>query len=127
MNEDIFKKIKWSAEGLIPAVIQEFQTGQVLMVAYMNEVSLKKTLESGETVFWSRSRKALWKKGETSGNIQKVQEMLIDCDEDTLLIKVEQKNGACHTGHRSCFYRKWTGRDFVAVGEPIFDPKEVYK
>ncbi|MBI1821111.1 MAG: bifunctional phosphoribosyl-AMP cyclohydrolase/phosphoribosyl-ATP diphosphatase HisIE [Nitrospirae bacterium] len=107
MNDTILKKIKFDADGLIPAVIQEYQTGQVLMVAYMNEASLGQTLETGETVFWSRSRKALWKKGETSGNIQTVKEILLDCDEDTLLIKVDQKNGACHTGHFSCFYRSW--------------------
>lgn len=117
MNADILKKIKWSAEGLIPVVVQDFQTGQVLMVAYMNEVSLKQTLESRETVFWSRSRKALWKKGETSGNNQKVREILIDCDEDTLLIKVEQKNGACHTGHISCFYRKWENNRLSEIEE----------
>jgi phosphoribosyl-ATP pyrophosphohydrolase/phosphoribosyl-AMP cyclohydrolase len=123
MNEDIFKKVKWNAEELIPAVIQDFQTGQVLMVAYMNEVSLRQTLESGETVFWSRSRKALWKKGETSGNIQKVREIRIDCDEDTLLIKVDQKNGACHTGHLSCFYRKWEdARLFESVEEGHSSP-----
>ncbi|MHB8481598.1 MAG: bifunctional phosphoribosyl-AMP cyclohydrolase/phosphoribosyl-ATP diphosphatase HisIE [Nitrospiria bacterium] len=107
MNESILKKIKFNAEGLIPVVIQESRTGRLLMLAYMNETSLRETLKTGETVFWSRSRKGLWKKGETSGNIQTVREILLDCDEDTLLIKVDQKNGACHTGHHSCFYRTW--------------------
>ena len=117
MNERFLKKIKFNSEGLIPVVIQDYQSGQILMVAYMNEASLKATLETGETVFWSRSRKALWKKGETSGNTQSVQEVLIDCDEDTLVMKVEQKNGACHTGHISCFYRKWGEGELTEKGD----------
>jgi phosphoribosyl-ATP pyrophosphohydrolase/phosphoribosyl-AMP cyclohydrolase len=106
MKKELISSIKFNAEGLIPAVVQDVRSGQVLMVAYMNEESLKQTLESGTTVFWSRSRKSLWKKGETSGHIQAVREIFVDCDEDTLLIKVDQKEGACHTGRFSCFYRK---------------------
>jgi len=101
MNE-----LKFDKDGLIPAIVQEHKTGQVLMLAYMNAESLKKTQATGETWFWSRQRKGLWHKGETSGNIQKVKEMYYDCDEDALLLKVEQKGAACHTGGKSCFYRK---------------------
>ncbi|MFV9510596.1 bifunctional phosphoribosyl-AMP cyclohydrolase/phosphoribosyl-ATP diphosphatase HisIE [Tepidibacillus sp. LV47] len=96
-------QIKWNEQGLLPAVIQDVQTKQVLMVAYMNEESLKKTLESGETWFWSRSRQELWHKGATSGHIQKVKELRLDCDQDTLLVLVEQIGVACHTGSYTCF------------------------
>jgi phosphoribosyl-AMP cyclohydrolase len=98
--------LKFNNDGLIPAVIQEASTGEVLMLAYMNKESFQKTKESQETWFWSRSRKALWHKGETSGNIQKVKDIYYDCDQDTLLVKVEQSGPACHTGEKSCFYRK---------------------
>jgi len=98
-------KLKFDERGLIPTIVQDFKTGEVLMLAYMNEESLKRTLESGETWFWSRSRQELWHKGESSGNIQKVKEIRYDCDEDTLLVLVEQIGVACHTGNRTCFYR----------------------
>lgn len=97
--------LKYDDSGLIPAVIQDGTTGKVLMVAYMNAESLKRTVETGLTWFWSRSRQKYWQKGETSGNIQRVRDIYYDCDQDTLLIKVEQKGPACHTGERSCFYR----------------------
>ena len=100
--------LKFDDQGLIPAVIQDWMTGEVLMVAYMNSFSLKKTVETGLTCFWSRSRKKLWQKGETSGHIQRVKEILYDCDLDTLLIKVEQAGPACHTGERSCFFRSFS-------------------
>lgn len=100
-------ELKYDEKGLIPAIIQDVNSNQVLMMAYMNKVSLEKTIASGKTCFWSRSRQKYWVKGETSGNIQIVKEILYDCDEDTLLIKVEQAgSGACHTGNRTCFYRK---------------------
>lgn len=102
-------ELSFDERGLIPAVIQDHANNQVLMVAYMNEESLRKTLETGLTHFWSRSRKKLWKKGETSGNFQHVKEAYYDCDADTLLFKVEQIGAACHTGNRSCFYRKLSG------------------
>src|SRR5262245_53232 len=98
-------KIKWDEQGLIPAVVQDATTRQVLMVAYMNAESLQKTLDSGETVFWSRSRQEFWHKGETSGNIQRIREIRVDCDEDTVLILVDPAGPACHTGEISCFYR----------------------
>jgi phosphoribosyl-AMP cyclohydrolase len=98
-------KIKFDANGLIPAIVQDVQTKEVLMLAYMNAESLQLTSEKGETYFWSRSRSELWHKGETSGNIQKVVEILVDCDADTLLIRVQPMGPACHTGERTCFYR----------------------
>ncbi len=99
-------ELRYNEQGLIPAVVQDVNTGEVLMLAYMNETSLKKTIETGKTHFWSRSRRKLWMKGETSGNVQDVREILYDCDEDTLLVKVEQAGeGACHTGNRTCFFR----------------------
>jgi phosphoribosyl-AMP cyclohydrolase / phosphoribosyl-ATP pyrophosphohydrolase len=97
--------LKFDDKGLIPAIIQDWKTNEVLMMAYMNAASLKKTVESGLTWYWSRSRQKFWQKGETSGHIQRVQEILYDCDQDTLLIKVEQTGPACHTGERSCFFR----------------------
>lgn len=101
---------QYFAKGeLIPAVVQEASTGQVLMLAYMNQESLKRTLESGYTWFWSRSRQELWNKGATSGHLQKVVAMYSDCDNDTLLVQVEQTGAACHTGHHSCFYTKMEG------------------
>lgn len=100
-------ELKYDEKGLIPAIIQDVNSNEVLMMAYMNRESLEKTVESGKTCFWSRSRQKYWVKGETSGNIQIVKEILYDCDEDTLLIKVDQAgSGACHTGNRTCFYRK---------------------
>jgi phosphoribosyl-ATP pyrophosphohydrolase/phosphoribosyl-AMP cyclohydrolase len=99
-------EIQWDAQGLIPAVVQDVGTKQVLMVAYMNAESLMQTLETGETVFWSRSRGELWHKGKTSGNLQRVREIYVDCDGDTLLILVEPAGPACHTGEVSCFYRR---------------------
>jgi phosphoribosyl-AMP cyclohydrolase len=101
--------LKYDEKGLIPAVIQDWKTNDILMVAYMNAASLRKTVESGFTWYWSRSRQKFWQKGETSGNIQRVKDILYDCDQDTLLIKVEQTGPACHTGERSCFFRSFSG------------------
>ncbi|MBA5850573.1 phosphoribosyl-AMP cyclohydrolase [Clostridium sp. cel8] len=106
-NSEILKKVDFKG-GLIPAVVQDFQNNQVLMVAYMNEESLKRTLESGTTWFWSRSRQEYWNKGATSGHFQYVKSIDVDCDYDTILIKVEQIGAACHTGNRSCFFNKLT-------------------
>ena len=107
-REDIrsLKGLKFDEKGLIPAIVQDYKTGEVLMVAYMNEESLKRTLETKRTCFWSRSRKTYWVKGETSGHFQFVKGIYYDCDKDTLLVKVRQVAAACHTGKRSCFYRK---------------------
>ncbi|MEP7293376.1 MAG: phosphoribosyl-AMP cyclohydrolase [Chloroflexota bacterium] len=106
MNFDqLQSQLKWDAHGLIPAVVQDAETNQVLMVAYVNAESLARTLETGKTVFWSRSRGELWHKGETSGNVQRVREIRVDCDGDTLLMRVDPAGPACHTGETSCFFR----------------------
>ena len=115
-------------DGLIPAIVQDAETKDVLMLAYMNREAWEATLQSGKATFWSRSRKKLWLKGESSGHVQLIKNIFIDCDDDTILLQVEQLGGAaCHTGHRSCFYRKLDGENYIVVGEKIFDPKEVYK
>jgi len=101
--------LKYDDKGLIPAIIQDWKTNEVLMMAYMNAASLKKTVESGFTWYWSRSRQKFWQKGETSGHIQRVKDILYDCDQDTLLIKVEQTGPACHTGEQSCFFSNFAG------------------
>lgn len=106
LSETSLAALKWDEQGLVPAIVQDVHTRQVLMMAYMSAESLQKTLDIGETVFWSRSRKELWHKGATSGNIQRVIEIRVDCDEDTLLILVEPAGPACHTGAVSCFYRE---------------------
>jgi len=100
--------LKFDEKGLIPAIVQDAASGEVLMLAYMNSESIKMTIDSGYTHFWSRSRQSFWKKGETSGNVQEVADISYDCDKDTLLVKVRQTGVACHTGNRSCFYRKVT-------------------
>lgn len=114
--------------GLVPAIVQDYETGEILMLAYMNRDAFNATLSSGKATYYSRSRQTLWVKGETSGNLQLVKEIRVDCDDDTVLLKVEQLGGAaCHTGHRSCFYKKVEDGSIRVVGEPLFDPKEVYK
>ena len=124
MLEPDFEK----AGGLVPVVVQDHEMGEVLMLAYMNRGAWLKTLETGKATYWSRSRQSLWLKGETSGHVQLVQEVLLDCDADTVLLKVKQiGDAACHTGYRSCFYRKLAGGDFETIGERIFDPEEVYR
>lgn len=105
MTERSKNEIDFDIYGLVPAVVQDAATGEVLMLAYMNRESLNKTIETGETWFWSRSRKALWHKGETSGNTQRVVSITLDCDGDTLLVRVEPRGPACHTGERTCFFR----------------------
>lgn len=114
-------ELKFSKDGLIPAIVQDHKNGDVLMLAYMNRESLRKTLESGETWFWSRSRQELWHKGETSGNVQKVKEIRYDCDADALLVLVEQIGVACHTGERSCFYRTLEGLKTIKKRENATD------
>ena len=114
--------------GLLPAIVQDHRTGEVLMLAYINELAWRKTLETGKAHYWSRSRNSLWLKGETSGHVQLIRDIYVDCDSDTVVFKVEQLGGAaCHTGYRSCFYRKVAGEALV-VHEParVFDPAAVY-
>ena len=105
MKEDLLSEIKYDSNGLVPSIVQNADSKEVLMMAYMNAESLRLTMESGETVFWSRSRKELWHKGATSGNIQRLVEIRVDCDADTLLLLVSPAGPACHTGERSCFFR----------------------
>jgi phosphoribosyl-AMP cyclohydrolase len=115
--------------GLLPAIAQDYKSGRVLMLAYINQTSWKKTLETGDAHYWSRSRQELWRKGGTSGNVQKIKEIYVDCDNDTVVFKVEQVGGAaCHLGYESCFHKK-VERDgeFTVIGERIFDPEKVYK
>ena len=113
--------------GLIPAIAQDHQTGEVLMMAYINEESWQETLRSGYATYYSRSRQQLWKKGESSGHLQVVKEILVDCDLDTVIFKIEQLGpGACHTGHRSCFYRKVENGELSEVEETVFDADKVY-
>ena len=115
-------------DGLVTAIAQDDDTGEILMVAYMNEASLRLTLERGEVVYWSRSRKKLWHKGEESGNVQKLKGFYVDCDGDAVVVRVEQVGGAaCHTGKRNCFFRRIDGGEIEDVGEQVFDPAEVYK
>ena len=114
--------------GLLPAIAQCASTGEVLMLAYMNAESYARTLETGEAHYWSRSRNRLWHKGEESGNVQKIQSILLDCDSDALILKVDQRGGAgCHTGYRSCFYRELKEGVVTDCCPRVFDPQEVYK
>src|SRR2546427_9592675 len=116
------------AGGLIPAIAQDHATGQVLMMAWMNKDSFDETVRTGRAVYWSRSRKKLWRKGEESGHVQEVKEILIDCDADTILLKVHQIGGAaCHEGYASCFFRKVQGHELKVIAERLFDPATVYK
>ena len=123
-------KPKFDSNGLITAISQDSQTGDVLMVAYMNEEALKLTIETGNAVFFSRSRQKLWKKGEESGHVQKVQQILVDCDQDCLILKVTVDQGQCHVGYQSCFYRalkSGTSADLEFIAEKVYDPEQAYK
>jgi phosphoribosyl-AMP cyclohydrolase len=123
----ITRQIKWNEQGLVPAIAQDWQSGEVLMLAWMNPESLELSIQEGRAVYWSRSRQALWRKGEESGHIQKLKELRIDCDADTVLMKVEQVGGiACHTGRRSCFYRKLEQGDWRETDEVIRTPGDIY-
>ncbi len=126
--------VKWDANGLVPAIAQEAATGDVLMLAFMNREALAKTAELGEAVYWSRSRGRLWKKGEESGNVQKVKELRLDCDNDVVLLKVEQTGAApgeptiaCHTGRHSCFFQRHEGDAWRAVDPVLKDPERIYR
>ena len=128
MNADWLERVKWNADGLVPVIAQEASSGVVLMLAWMNRDALSATLDSGNAVYWSRSRSRLWRKGEESGHMQKVQEVRLDCDEDALLLRVEQLGGiACHTGRHHCFFRKYEHGDWVETGTVIKDPKDIYR
>lgn len=125
---NFYEQLKFDANGLIPAIVQEQSTGRVLMMAWMNRASIEKTIETGKTHFWSRSRKKFWMKGETSGHVQVVKDIAFDCDGDTLLIQVEQTGAACHEGYKSCFYRSAReGGKKIDVTEPQLEtPEQIY-
>jgi phosphoribosyl-AMP cyclohydrolase len=127
MAEKWLETVKWDERGLVPAIAQEISTNDVLTFAWMNREALEKTVATGEAHYWSRSRKRLWKKGEQSGHVQAVREIRLDCDEDVVLLKVEQRGGiACHTGRHSCFFQKLDDGRWVAVDPVVKDPKEIY-
>lgn len=122
LNE-LFSALKFNESGLIPAVAQQHDTGEVLMLAWMNREALLETLKAGQVHYWSRSRNALWRKGETSGQTQKLIDLTVDCDGDTLLLKVDQKGPACHTGRRACFFRSWKNAA-LQENQPVLIPTE---
>jgi phosphoribosyl-AMP cyclohydrolase len=119
--------LKYNEDGLIPAVAQQFDTHEVLMMAWMNKASIVETLETGRVCYWSRSRQAFWRKGESSGQVQMLKEFRVDCDADTLLMLVDQTGPACHTGRRSCFYQVVKDGELITDSEPLIDPEELYK
>ena len=121
-------KVNWTEDGLVPAIAQDAGNGDVLMLAWMNREALKRTVETGEAVYWSRSRKKLWHKGEESGHVQKVKEIRLDCDEDVLLLKIEQIGGiSCHTGRHDCFFQKLEDSQWIVTEPVLKDPAEIYK
>lgn len=128
LPEKFLDIVKYDKDGLVPAIAQDYETGKVLMLAYMNRESLEMTLRERKACYWSRSRKELWLKGATSGNMQEVKEITIDCDGDAILMKVTQRGGACHTGYHSCFYRKLEddNSSMSICDKILFDPEEVY-
>ena len=127
MSENWLDQITWTADGLVPVIAQETDIGTVLMFAWMNREALAKTAELGEAVYWSRSRAKLWHKGESSGHVQKVREIRLDCDRDVILLEVEQLGGiACHTGRHNCFFNRLENGKWVAVEPVLKDPKEIY-
>lgn len=125
---DYLNEIRWTADGLVPVIAQDFQSGKVLMMAWMNEDALEATVATSKAVYWSRSRKALWHKGETSGHEQIVHSINLDCDADVLILSVEQKGGiACHTGRQSCFYRRLVDGQWQVQDPVLKDPNEIYQ
>ena len=126
-RKSFLETVKFDEKGLVPAIVQDVETGKVLMMAWMNRESLAMTLQRKKACYWSRSRKQLWLKGESSGNMQEVHDILIDCDGDTLLLRVSQKGGACHVGYHSCFYRKTTDGQALEICDTLmFNPDDVY-
>jgi len=128
MNAPDLDRVCWNADGLVPAIAQDADSGQVLMLAWMNRAALTETLASGRAVYWSRSRRALWRKGETSGHSQQVREVRLDCDGDAVLLRVTQAGGiACHTGRSSCFFRRWEPASGWETVDPVLkNPEDIY-
>jgi phosphoribosyl-AMP cyclohydrolase len=126
MNE-LLDKLAFNAEGLIPAIAQQHDTGEVLMLAWMNRDAVRETLETGQVCYWSRSRGQLWRKGESSGQLQRLVELRLDCDTDTLLLLVDQTGVACHTGRRNCFFTAWRGGELVEIAAPLVAPEALYR
>lgn len=124
--EDFIHLMKFNEQGLISAIAQQYDTNEVLMMAWMNQEAIRETLATQQVCYFSRSRNRLWRKGETSGQVQKLHEMRLDCDGDCLLLLVDQKGVACHTGRRSCFYRAWRNNDIIEISQPLIDPNELY-
>lgn len=124
--DTLLDAVKFDGDGLVPAIAQQIDTGEVLMVAWMNREAIAETLATGRVCYWSRSRKRLWRKGETSGQTQKLAALRVDCDGDTLLLLVEQAGVACHTGRRSCFYREWKDGDLVTIAAPEVSEEDLY-
>lgn len=128
MKTNWLDEVRWTSDGLVPVIAQEAGTGKILMFAFMNREALQLTVESGQAVYWSRSRNKLWHKGEESGHVQKVHEIRLDCDEDVILISVEQLGGiACHTGRHNCFFRKLVDGQWVTDQPVLKDPQEIYR
>ena len=128
MSDAWLDKVKWAQDGLVPAVTQEAGSGRVLTVAWMNREALGKTAQTGEAHYWSRARKKLWRKGEESGHVQKVKAIRLDCDDDVVLLEVEQAGGiACHTGRHSCFFQQLDGGKWVVADPVLMDPKDIYR
>lgn len=126
-NSDFLETIRWNSDGLVPAIAQDAASGRILMMAWMNRESLALTAQEGRAVYWSRSRGALWRKGESSGHTQEILEIRLDCDEDVIVLQVTQHGGmACHTGRESCFYRVLKENQWVTVDPVLKDPKEIY-
>ncbi len=124
--ENILSTLKYNEDGLIPAIAQQYDSGEVLMMAWMNKVSIEETLETQRVCYWSRSRQTFWRKGESSGQVQLLKSMAFDCDKDTILLQVDQTGAACHTGRRNCFFYQVDDNEVVVNSEPLVDPKELY-
>jgi phosphoribosyl-AMP cyclohydrolase len=128
MSDSWLNKVNWAKDGLVPAVAQELSSGRVLTLAWMNREALKRTVETGEAHYWSRSRRKLWHKGEESGHVQKVLGVRLDCDEDVILLEIEQAGGiACHTGRHSCFYQKLANGEWIETDPVIRNPQDIYR
>jgi phosphoribosyl-AMP cyclohydrolase len=125
--ERMLAEIKFGPDGLVPAIAQQHDSGEVLMLAWMNRDSVRVTLEEGRVCYWSRARQALWRKGETSGQVQRLRELRLDCDGDTVLLLVDQDGVACHTGRRSCFFRAWRDGELREIAVPEIDPATLYR